>query len=422
MGTKQYLYSVNRIFAVVAVAATLASGALAANKEKVIYSFSGGSDGGDPHSTLIFDGAGNAYGTTIRGGDLDFGTVFKLTPNSNGKWTETVLYSFLAGSDGKNPYGGVIMDSKGNLYGTTAAGGGGGVCAGDGCGIVFKLTRSGKNWTESILYSFQGGKDGWDPGGGLVSDPQGNFYGTTADGGTADGCNGQGCGTVYQLSPAKGGQWKERVIHRFTNGKDGSRGSLGALVLDKGGSLYGVAELGGALGAGTVFKMTRAFGGKWSFSTIHAFKGLPHPGYPYGGVIFDSNGNLYGTTYFGGANGAGSVFKLTNSNGKWKESLLYSFQDGQDGSLPTCGLVFDAKGNLYGTTSEGGDTNGDGIIFKLTPAGGNWKETVVHRFGPVPDGTNPFYGLVIDKAGNHLYGTAPFGGVSNMGAVFELTP
>jgi len=422
MGTKQYFYSVGRTLAIVAVVALLVNVALAANKEKVIYSFTGGSDGGDPASTLIFDTAGNAYGTTVTGGDLNFGTVFELTPHSNGNWTETVLYSFLAGSDGKNPHGGVAMDAKGNLYGTTAAGGTGGTCAGDGCGTVFTLTRSGKNFAESIIYSFQGGKDGWDPGGGLIFDLQGNLYGTTADGGTASGCFGQGCGTVYQLSPAKGGQWKENVIHRFTNGKDGSRGSLGVLLLDTAGNLYGVAELGGDFGAGTVFKMTPGSAGKWSFSTIHAFKGVPRPGYPYGGVISDSNGNLYGTTYFGGATGAGTVFKLTNSNGKWRESELYSFKDGKDGSLPTCALVFDANGNLYGTTSEGGATASDGIIFKLTPSSaGKWKETVAHRFGPVPDGTNPNYGLVIDKKGN-LYGTAPFGGLHNLGAVIELTP
>ncbi len=422
MGTRQYLHSVSRTLAVVAVVATLASGALAANKEKVLYSFTGGSDGGDPHSTLVFDGAGNAYGTTVRGGDLDFGTVFKLTPHSNGKWTETVLYSFLAGSDGKNPYGGVTIDSKGNLWGTTAAGGTGGICAGDGCGTVFNLTLSGKTWTESIIYSFQGNKDGWDPGGALLIDPQGNLYGTTADGGTKNGCNGQGCGTVYQLTTVKGGQWKETVIHRFTDGKDGSRGSLGVLLMDKAGNLYGIAELGGAHAAGTVYKMTPGSGGTWKFSTLDAFRGVPHPGFPYGGVIFDGAGNLYGTTYFGGKNGLGSIFKLTNTNGKWTESQLYSFKGGTDGSLPTSTLVFDANGNLYGTTSAGGDSNDDGVIFKLTPgSGGKWKESVAHRFSNVPDGAFPNYGLTIDKAGN-LYGTAPFGGLHNQGAVFELTP
>lgn len=422
MRNKQLSYFMSKALVVLAVVALLVAGSFAASKEKVLYSFTGDTDGGDPHSVLTFDSAGNAYGTTVTGGDLTFGTVFKLTPHSNGKWTETVLYSFLGGSDGKNPYGGVTIDAKGNLYGTTAAGGTGGTCVGDGCGTVFMLTRSGKSWTYSILYSFQGGKDGWDPGGGVIFDPQGNLYGTTSDGGSARGCHGQGCGTVYQLSTLKGGQWKETVIHKFTDGKDGSRGSLGLLLIDNAGNLYGVAELGGAHQAGTVFKLTPASGGKWTISTIDAFKGMPHPGFPYGGLISDPTGNLYGTTNFGGKNGDGSVFRLTNSNGKWKESLLYSFKNGKDGSFPTSTLVFDANGNLYGTTSSGGDSNGDGVVFKLTPIShGKWKESTAYRFNNTPDGANPNYGLVLDKTGN-LYGTTPFGGIHNQGAVFELTP
>jgi uncharacterized repeat protein (TIGR03803 family) len=224
------------------------------------------------------------------------------------------------------------------------------------------------------------------------------------------------------LTTAKGGQWKEKVIHRFTDGKDGSRGSLGRLLFDKAGNLYGVAELGGAHTAGTVYTMTPGAGGGWKFSTLDAFRGMPHPGFPYGGVIFDSAGNLYGTTYFGGKTGLGSVFKLTNTNGKWTESQLYSFKGGTDGSNPTSTLVFDAAGNLYGTTSAGGDSNDDGVVFKLTPSsGGKWKESIAHRFSNVPDGANPNYGLTVDKAGN-LYGTAPLGGLHNEGAIFELTP
>jgi uncharacterized repeat protein (TIGR03803 family) len=256
----------------------------------------------------------------------------------------------------------------------------------------------------------------------VIFDPQGNLYGTTSDGGSAHGCHGQGCGTVYQLSTVKGGHWKETVIHKFTDGKDGSRGSLGLLLIDNAGNLYGVAELGGAHQAGTVFQLTPASGGRWTISTLDAFKGMPRPGFPYGGLISDATGNLYGTTYFGGKNGDGSVFQLTNSNGKWKESLLYSFKGGEDGSLPTSTLVFDANGNLYGTTSSGGDDNGDGVVFKLTPSsGGKWKESTAYRFNNTPDGANPNYGLVLDKTGN-LYGTTPFGGIHNQGAVFELTP
>jgi len=156
-------------------------------------------------------------------------------------------------------------------------------------------------------------------------------------------------------------------------------------------------------------------------SILDGFKGTPHAGFPYGGLISDAAGDLYGTTYYGGANGLGSVFKLTQgSSGKWSESVLYSFKTGTDGNSPTSTLVFDGQGNLYGTTSAGGDANGDGTVFKLTPISGKWKESVVYRFKNSPDGANPYYGLVFDKAGN-LYGTTAIGGVG-AGVVFEITP
>lgn len=422
MESKQIWSVVGRSLAGLVVTVILVNGAWAANTEKVLYAFTGGNDGGDPAAQLTFDRSGNAYGTTAVGGSATFGTVFKLTPHSNGNWTETVLYSFLGGSDGKNPYGGVTMDAKGNLYGTTVAGGDGGACSGDGCGTIFKLTRSGNTWSESVLYSFTGGRDGAGPGGGVVFDKKGNLYGTTPDGGKPNGCAGNGCGVVYQLAPTKGGGWKQTVIHTFTGGTDGSTGSLGRLLLDQGGNLYGVAELGGAHSAGTAFKLSPASGGKWKFSTIDGFEGMPHAGFPYGGLISNAAGTLYGTTYYGGANGIGSVFKLTNSHGKFKESVLYSFKTGNDGNSPTSTLVFDAHGNLYGTTSAGGDANGDGTVFKLTPtAGGNWKESVVHRFKNNPDGANPYYGLALDKTGN-LYGTTASGGAQGQGVIFEIIP
>jgi uncharacterized repeat protein (TIGR03803 family) len=421
MGNKQAWHSVSKALVVIAATLMLVSAAWAANAEKVIYAFTGGSDGGNPASQLTFDSSGNIYGTTVGGGAFGFGTVFQLKPGSGGQWTQTVLYSFSGQSDGKAPHGGVTVDSKGNLYGTAVAGGAGGVCTGDGCGTVYTLTRSGSSWNFSVLYNFTGGTDGFGPGSGVVFDKKGNIYGTTPDGGSANGCNGSGCGVIYQLSTVKGGQWKETVIHRFTNGNDGSRGSLGLLLFDKAGNLYGNAELGGAHASGTAFKLSPSAGGKWKLSTLDAFQGMPHAGSPYGGLISDAAGNLYGTTYFGGANGLGSVFKLTQSNGKFKESVLYSFKTGTDGNSPTSTLVFDAHGNLYGTTSAGGDANGDGIVFKLTPtSGGKWKETVAHRFSDKPDGSQPYYGLALDKKGN-FYGTTAIGG-AGAGVVFKLTP
>jgi len=407
-------YPARAVFITVAL---LASVSWAASKEKVIYSFSGSNDGGDPATALIFDSSGNAYGTTVVGGAFGDGTVIQLK-HKNGKWTETVLHSFAGGSDGKNPYGGVTLDKAGNLYGTTVSGGTGGACSGDGCGTVFKLARSGSNWKESIIYNFKGGNDGSGPGGGVVFDKKGNLYGTTPDGGADSD------GTVYELSPAKSGRWKDKVIHSFTGGTDGSTGSLGLLLLDRVGNLYGVTELGGANGAGTVFKMSRGSNGKWTLHTLYAFKGQPDAGFPYGGLIANKAGDLYGTTYYGGQNGVGAVFELKPaSGGSYTESVLYSFQTTNDGNSPTSTLIFDASGDLYGTTSAGGDPGCNcGVVFKLTPgSGGNWKETISYNFKGDPDGAYAYYGLTRDHAGN-WYGATVQGGSQNQGAMFELIP
>jgi uncharacterized repeat protein (TIGR03803 family) len=404
-----------RVCVILTVAALLGNTAWAASKDKLLYSFTGGVDGGTPATTLTFDSFGNAYGTTAAGGDFDLGTVFKLTPSGD-TWTETVLYSFAGGSDGSDPHGGVILDSAGNLYGTTVAGGTGGLCAGDGCGTVFKLSPSGGTWSETILYNFRGGNDGFGPGGAVVFDQAGNLFGTTPDGGR------HSAGTIYEMSPMKNGQWKEKVIHAFTGGKDGSTGSLGQLLFDAVGNLYGVTEQGGALGAGTVFELVPS-GKRWTFTTLYTFKGMPDAASPYGGLIADGSGSLFGTTYFGGQDGMGAVFQLSkDQNGAWQENVLHSFKGGRDGSFPTTTLVFDAAGSLYGTTSAGGRPSCDcGTVFKLTPPGGKWAESVIHRFGRRPDGIGPIYGLTLDPAGN-LYGTAPFGGAQGQGVVFELTP
>jgi uncharacterized repeat protein (TIGR03803 family) len=412
---------------VVAVVLLLVNVGLAAPKEKVIHTFTGGNDGIDPQSTLAGDAAGNFYGTTVQGGTGTLcmngcGTVFELSPIAGGKWKETVLYSFSGGSDGKNPYGGVTLDSKGNLYGTTVAGGSGGACSGDGCGVVFLLSKKGKNsWVETVMYNFTGGKDGFGPGGAVVFDSAGNLYGTTPDGGNLHKCSGGGCGVVYQISPVRGGGWKQKVLHTFTEGADGAVGSLGPLLVDKAGNLFGVSELGGDLscGCGTAFKLAPV-GGKWKFSTLYAFKGVPEAGFPYGGVIADSKGNLYGTTGYGGVNGAGSVYKLTKSAGKFTESVLYSFTGGTDGGLPTTTLLSD-QGKLYGTASAGGDS-GVGVVFKLTPkAGGTWTQSVVHQFKDGSDGAYPYESLVRDQAGD-LLGTTNVGGGSGQGVVFQVTP
>jgi uncharacterized repeat protein (TIGR03803 family) len=375
--------------------------------EQVLYSFSGGTDGGDAASGLVADGAGNLYGTTVVGGAYTCGTIFKLAPQQSVPWHESVLYSFDCYGTGKTPYGGVTFDRKGNLYGTTVSGGSGGSCGSTGCGVVFQLTPQ----AEDVLHSFTGGNDGFGPGGSVAIDSTGHLYGTTPDG----GANAEG--TVFELSRVRQ-QWHESVIHAFTGGKDGGVGSLGPLLVS-GGSLYGVTEIGGAHSAGTVFKMTPASKNRWNLKTLYAFKGAPDAGSPYGGLIVDSSGNLYGTTYYGGAHGLGSVFELiARTRGKYHERVLYSFKGGNDGSSPTSTPLM-ASGRLYGTTSAGGGSCNCGTIFVVDTASGS--EKVLHSFGGSGDGAYPYYGLTQDPSGN-FYGTTVQGGSFNQGAVFELTP
>ncbi len=375
--------------------------------ERVLYSFSGGNDGGNAATGLVLDPHGNLYGTTVVGGTYTCGTVFELTAQPSPPWNEAVLYNFTCYGDGKNPHGGVSFDRQGNLDGTTVAGGSGGYCAGDGCGVAFQLKVKADG--ENVLHSFTGGNDGFGPGGGVAFDTAGNLYGTTPDGGS------QSEGTIYQISRS-GGKWRENVIHAFTGGRDGGVGSLGSLLVASG-NLFGVTELGGAHGAGTAFELSPT---SKKLTTLYAFKGTPDAGSPYGGLIADASGNLYGTTYYGGANGLGAVFELVrNAKGGYRERVLYSFRGGSDGSSSTGTLAFGGTGDVYGTTSAGGGTCDCGTIFKVNAKSG--KETVLHSFGSGTDGAYPYYGLTADASGN-FYGATVAGGQSNQGAVFEFTP
>jgi uncharacterized repeat protein (TIGR03803 family) len=375
----------------------------ASGQEQVLYSFSGGVDGGNAATGLVLDSHGNLYGTTVVGGTQTCGTVFELSPNAE-SWQETVLYNFGCFSDGKNPHGGVTFDKHGTLYGTTVSGGSGSGCDSYGCGVVFALNGQ----SESVLHSFTGGKDGFGPGGGVVVDGAGNLFGTTPDGGA------HSWGVVYQVSP----HGQERVIHAF-NGKDGAVGSLG-LLLDVKGRLYGVTELGGANNAGTVFELSKTATKRWKLKTLYAFKGAPDAGSPYGGLVADASGDLFGTTYYGGTSGLGSVFELkSNGKGAYHERVLYSFQGGNDGSGPTSTLVLTSAGDLYGTTSMGGGTCDCGTLFSVNAM--SRKEQVLHAFGASGDGAYPYYGLVQNASGT-FFGTTVAGGNSNQGAVFSFTP
>ena len=374
----------------------LTAASAAAQSESVLYSFCGLSsctDGQYPEVQLIEDPQGNLYGTTYEGGAHNGGTVFKLAPEG----ALTVLYSFGATStDGIEPVGTLVRDSKGNLYGATAAGG---VYR---SGTVFKV---GPDGTATVVHNFgASASDGLYPVAGLVMDGQGNIYGTTAYGG-----KGFGAGTVYEVS-AKGSY---AVLHYFVGGGDGLR-PMAPLVLDQQGNLYGTTELGGTFGEGAVFKITSA----GTESVLHSFSATGSAKadgvFPEGGLVVDAQGNLYGTTYNGGEFHTGVVFKLTPAG---TETVLHSFGGTGDGLHTQAALIIDGSGNLYGTSFQGGAFGG-GIVFKLDPGG---NETILHSFGSGGDGAFPHAALLMDSAGN-LYGTTEQGGTNNGGTVFEVTP
>lgn len=387
-----------------------ANGVIPKQTVNVIYSFAGDEDGEYADTDLETDSAGNIYGTTVLGGDFGGGTVFKLSPTSDG-WVHTVLYSFTGGADGGEPYKGVTLDGEGNLFGTAVTGGSGS-CEG-GCGVVYKLTNSGGTWTQSVIHAFTGGDDGSGAGARVTVDRNGNVYGMTPTGGA------YGLGTIYKVHQANGA-WTLSVIHTFTGGADGSSGSAGRMVL-RNGHLYGAATTGGTYGSGVVFELAPRATGEWHFRTLYSFRGQPDGNFPYGALLFDRRGAIYGTTYYGGVSGIGAVYKLfPGLTGEWQERVLYSFQDGTDGNSPISNLIFDTAGNLYGTTSEGG--LGSGTIFEVSPVGGGqWTETVVHPFQGPPDGAFPYNGIVADQSGN-FYGATVHGGDNDDGSIYKFTP
>jgi uncharacterized repeat protein (TIGR03803 family) len=389
--------------------------ARAESTEHVLYTFTNQLDGAYP-SAVIFDGAGNLYGATVDGGTNATGSIFELTPISGG-WSEANLYSFgsYGGNDGDQPVGALIFDAAGNLYGTTQYGGGSANCE-FGCGTVFELTHGTSGWTETVLHRFVG-EDGENPCAQLAFDAAGNLYGTTRLGGA------HGSGTVFELSPASKGRWKETLVHSFAGGTDGEDPVHGGLVIDAAGNLYGTTFYGGRSLAGAVFKLTFA-GGKWKKRTLHGFVGGSGiGGYPEAGVTIDRSGNVFGTVTQGGAVGTGGgVFELKPAaGGKWKYSILHSFGVGSDGDFPSTAAVLDRSGNLYGTTNEGGSDN-DGVVYRLTPTGkGHWKETILYSFVGGSDGINPnTTPLLLDMAGN-IYGSTNGGGDA-YGVIFEVSP
>jgi uncharacterized repeat protein (TIGR03803 family) len=385
--------------------------------ENTLVNFGSSTNPTQPYAGLILDKSGNLYGTTELGGAYDQGTVFELTRNSSGGWIQTVLYNFTGGGDGGQPAGGLLFDASGNLLGTTMFGGTGS-CT-NGCGTVFKLAAG--NWSESIIYSFSGGSDGAEPYAGLISDSSGNVYGTTLLGGTVNSSCSSGCGTVFKLSLSSS-DWSETVLHSFVGGNDGESPYAG-LIFDSSGSLYGTTYGGGAYSQGTVFKLTPAAGGSWNERLLHSFRGKSDGGNPYASLIFDQSGNLYGTA-FAGAAGYGVVFELTlTSTGSWKEQVLHAFGNAPSAN-PVAGLTMDTHGSLYGTTMLGGNLSacggGCGTIFRMVPANGGWTFNPFHVFGRGSDGYHPSGQLVIDSNGT-LYGTTQAGGADGGGVVFMVS-
>jgi uncharacterized repeat protein (TIGR03803 family) len=409
-------------FTALVFAAIATFGITAAAQETILVNFNG-SDGSSPNAALISDPKGNLYGTAL-GGSGGLGVVFELS-HGQGGWTESVLYNFgSVGGDGASPLANLVFDAKGNLYGTTRNGGA------HNDGIVFELSPgSGGVWTEKILYSFGAiANDGTNPGGcTLIFDSKGNLYGTTNTGGSNGASPGDG--TVFELSPQAGGGWSEKVLYNFgASNVDGINPAAG-LTFDAFGNLYGTTFAGGASGYGSVFELSRAKGGGWTESVLHSFD-INHTdgARPMAGVVFDAQGNLYGTTMNGGAfgngNGLGTVYELSPSaEGLWIEQVVHSFTGGGtngDGDYPVSSLILDTAGNLYGMTSGGG-VYAYGIVFELTRAGTNWAELVVHTFaGPSSDGAYPMGSLLFDAAGD-LYGTTSYGGTTFVdGTVFQI--
>jgi uncharacterized repeat protein (TIGR03803 family) len=402
--------------AIVAAAWALC-GAAATPKYTVLYNFTGGADGSAPTGGLTVGAHEFLYGTTIAGGNMNecngygCGAVFQLSPQGNGKWTESVLHSFANdGHDGYDPQAKMTLDSSGDIYGTTTAGG-----AYD-LGAIFQLSPETNGWSESILYSFgsQNG-DGYNPIAGLAMDMAGNLYGTAPLGGS----------TAFELTPGSGG-WNEEAIHRFGVKKGDGADPAAGLILDQPGDLYGTTGYGGTgcagEGCGTVYELSPATNGGWKETVLHRFLNNGKDGYtPGNGALFkDAQGNLYGTTEVGGANGVGTVFEVARRGGRWKESILYSFKNDSTGSSPGAGVLMDKAGNLYGTTVDGG--LGDcGVIYKLAPGPKNtWVYTVLHEF-LLPFGCVPTGNLVMDRKGN-LYGGTLGGGTGSNGVIFLLTP
>jgi uncharacterized repeat protein (TIGR03803 family) len=398
---------------------------------KVIYTFAGGnSDGYLPTAGLTRDKAGNLYGTTAAGGPQNGGTVFELSPGANGTWKEKILYSFTYGADGGSPFAGVVLDSQGNLYGTTEEGGiASSNCGGGSCGVVYELSPGSNGWKENVLYSFTGAGDGATPMAPVVLDSAGNIYGTATGGGSFVGCY-YGCGVAFELEKASG--WTEKVLHTFAAyPTDGSNPGTG-LQFDAKGNLVGTTPVGGVgpccggYNGGIVFQLNPGSSGDWNETILYTFCAETNcaDGTGPSGLVV-SGTTLYGAAGAGGATGGGVWYHMSDSIGA--KPSEYSF-GGNDGAGPIAPIVL-RQGKIFGVTENGGITTntcapfqgGNGVVYELTQSNGKLTETVLHSFTGGNDGCIPQGNLIADPSGN-LYGTTYEGGKKGFGVVFEVTP
>jgi uncharacterized repeat protein (TIGR03803 family) len=391
----------------------------------VLHSFTGEHDGSHPLSGLVMDRAGNLYGTTSTGGNMQgvcgevggCGTVFRLSLK-NGGWIFTTLYAFQGDYDGQTPQAPLTIGPDGALYGTTVYGGADSCTIGYGCGTVFKVTPPASfcgtaicGWKETVLFRFPEGIDGIStPYGGVVFDEAGNLYGASFGGGI--GICSYACGTIYELIPSGNGHWGLTPLYEFTGGADGAS-PMSTLLRDSRGNLYGTAYAGGFNQYGTVFELSPS-GQNWTFKLLHEFQGESEGQFPMTALVMDAAGNLYGDNTDGGPNGGGVVFQLSPFGNGWSFQVVDSPTGGVTGPVN-----LDNVGNVYGTTGGGGSSN-EGQVFKLAKNGNSWLEQNLHSFNGA-DGATPYSGVIFDSAGR-LYGTTDWGGGNQVGVVWEIAP
>ena len=393
----------------------LATSPVAAQTFTVLHNFSGGNDGGVPYAGLTPGADGSFYGTTTAGGAYGLGTAYRLA-GSGGSWQVRALYAFDGLNnlrDGMQPYAGLTIGTDGSVYGTTHSGGQGNGCMQRyGCGTVFRIKAGATiaGWDESVLHSF-GNTNGSNPDrADLVQDGAGNLYGTTRSGGA------YAQGTVFELTSGRG-MWSETVLHSFS-GSDGAT-PLSGIVFDRQGNLYGTTSAGGANGMGAVYRL-RSSGSGWMEEVLYSFTNGADGSTPAGGLILDPSGNFYGATQSGGTAGGGTVFELSpSSGGGWDVAVLASLS-GRSSGGPASNLVMDAAGNLYGMTAGDGSQH-FGSVFKLTRSNGAWRYSSLHDFTGGTDGGTPYSNLVFDGSDN-LYGTTSTGGTYGQGVIFEIAP